>query len=196
MTDFFDIIYPDHLYDPDNEGLVATVGDRSLYKVHVEGNPEIKQLILKNNSKPMSDVTWYPNTPEMPEYIWHGETHMQFQEEVTGEVLLAGLGFGWDAFKIRDKVEVTKIDIIENSADIITLIADQIAHDKITVIQDSILNYLQTTDKKYDYIWFDIFPESAVHWPEEVQILKNAAQPVLNSGGNIAFWRTYPPMQL
>ncbi len=125
-------------------------------------------------------------------------THERYASEVTGDVLIVGLGLGYNSIQAEDKKDVTSITIVEKEEEVIELVAEHIAHRKVTVVHDSILHYFETlrNNVKYDYIWFDIFPNDPIYFPEEVALLTDLAERHLKGQGKIRFWKLYKPLEL
>jgi len=114
-----------------------------------------------------------------------------------GKILMAGLGVGWEAFFLNDDSHVETITIVEKDLNIITLSSPVLSHkEKVTIKNDTILHFMQTTRNKYDTIYFDVFPANPIYFPEEVKILTDAAQNILNEHGKILFWNMYRPLEL
>lgn len=159
-------------------------GVSGLWRVHKDPT----HVFLIKNMPP--DFCWMSTT------AWEQGTHNQLLEESYGDVLCAGLGLGLDPWILKDKENVTSIDVIESEPDVINLVASHIAHPKISVIEDRVLHHLETTNKLYDYVWFDIFPHDPCYFPEETQILLTAANLKLKPNGKVLFWKVHRPIQL
>lgn len=122
---------------------------------------------------------------------WEKRRHDVFEKQARGKVLIAGLGLGYDVLIIKNKPNIISIDVIEIDKEIIDLVSSVVKDQKVKIIHDRILHYMQTTNKKYDTIYFDIFPHDVVNYPEQVQILINQARKMLNTNGKILFWKLY-----
>jgi len=103
--------------------------------------------LLKNNRTVMS------NTPmEMT-------SHSEFIREANGKVLIGGLGLGLILLDIMDKEQVTHVEIVEKSEEVINLVWFQlpINEDKVTCHQGDILEWWPDDNRKWDTIYFDIW---------------------------------------
>jgi hypothetical protein len=80
---------------------------------------------------------------------------LRFVELAKGKVLLTGLGIGMVAVWLANKSEVTQVDVIEASADVINLVAPYLPSPKIRVIHADAFNYQPIG--KYDSVWHDCF---------------------------------------
>lgn len=135
-------------------------------------------------------MTWMTNES------WEMGTHEHYKSGVRGDVLLAGLGLGYDVWIVKDYEKVKSVDVVECEREVIDLVWDHIKNNKSHVIHDRILHYMQTTNKKYDFIFFDIFKNDPEYFPKETKILTEAAREILKPGGEILFWRLQPQVEL
>lgn len=92
------------------------------------------------------------------------ETMKPFIEKGKGNVLVLGLGMGYVPFMLARKEEVKSITIVEKDKSIIALfnalIYPYFPHkDKIRIIEDDALKYLQNKEKKprFDYVFADLW---------------------------------------
>ena len=86
--------------------------------------------------------------------------HYEAVTEASGECLIAGLGIGMVLNAIALKPEVTHIDVVELSQDVIDLVApyyENLYPGKITFHCASIFDWIPPKDKKYNMAWFDIW---------------------------------------
>jgi|WetSurMetagenome_2_1015567.scaffolds.fasta_scaffold00725_39 hypothetical protein len=84
--------------------------------------------------------------------------HYEAVMNATGNVLIAGLGIGMILNAIALNQEVTHIDLVEISPDVVNLVWPTYKSkfgDKITLYQMSIFDFKPTIH--YDYAWFDIW---------------------------------------
>lgn len=97
------------------------------------------------------------------EHLWMSDTQLEIEslrgavEFARGDVLIGGLGIGLLPTLIRDKHKVGTIDIIELHQEVTDLVFHQIATPKMSIINDDIFHYLDTTTKRYDFIHIDIW---------------------------------------
>ena len=78
-----------------------------------------------------------------------------------GDVFIAGLGLGMIVAAMAEKPEVTSITVVEKSDDVIKLVAPALTKqvgDKLTIIEDDIFDYKPERNRKWDTIYFDIWP--------------------------------------
>lgn len=104
-----------------------------------------------------------------------------------GNCLVSGLGIGLLPTLIRHKEVVESIDIVELRQEVIDLVFDQIRNDKMRIIKGDIFSYLETTDKKYDFIHIDIWP-TITATIKELDKAREAAQGCLNPNGILWCW--------
>ena len=84
-----------------------------------------------------------------------------------GNVLVLGLGMGYVAYMMAMKKEVKKITIIEKDINVINIFNNLIwpsfiNKEKIQIISDDAIKYTKNNQKKYDYIFADLW-----HSPED-----------------------------
>lgn len=104
-----------------------------------------------------------------------------------GNCLVSGLGIGLLPTLIGRKEVVESIDIVELRQEVIDLVFDQIRNDKMCVIKGDIFSYLETTDKKYDFIHIDIWP-TITATIRELDKAMEAAQRCLSPNGVVWCW--------
>lgn len=111
--------------------------------------PEGKYKYLKRNGS-----TIMSNTPtEISDF-------MGFVRRATGNVLVNGLGLGVLLKALLNKPDVTKITVIEKSADVIKLVAKTYLQDsRVTIINADAFEYVPPKNQKYDAVWHDIWDD-------------------------------------
>ena len=91
------------------------------------------------------------NTPdEIHDFI-------SFYRRATGSVLINGLGLGVTLKALAEKPGVTDITVIENSEDVIKLVAPSYTDPKITIIHGDAFTWEPPKGKVYDAVWHDIW---------------------------------------
>lgn len=115
-----------------------------------------------------------------------------------GDCLMCGLGIGllpiYLAYKRPQKLRranpITSFDIVELNEDVIKLVHPQIVRAllfPINVIHGDALEYLKTTEKRYDFIHIDIWG-SITATIQEIDKATALAQRCLKPDGNIRVW--------
>lgn len=83
---------------------------------------------------------------------------LQFVYAATGSVLVNGLGLGVILKLLLNKPEITDITVIENSEDVINLVADTYKDDpRLTIIHGDAFTYVPPKGKRYNAVWHDIW---------------------------------------
>jgi hypothetical protein len=80
--------------------------------------------------------------------------------QAKGRCLVAGLGIGMVARAMLMKPEVTHVTIVEQSPDVIKLVAPWLTSQfpgRVTVIQADILSWQPPKGERWDAAWFDIW---------------------------------------
>ena len=133
----------------------------------------------------------------MMSHWWENRAYHALAQGASGDILMAGLGIGWEPWFLNEEDNVSSVTVIEHDPDIITLSSPVlVGKDKVTIIEAKILHYMQHTDNTYDTVYFDIFESNLMVYPDEVQILTQAANQILNPGGRVLFWKQYRPLDL
>lgn len=74
-----------------------------------------------------------------------------------GSILINGLGLGVVLKAILAKPEVTEVTVIENSEDVIKLVAPYYNDPRLTIIHADAFTWNPPKGKKYDCVWHDIW---------------------------------------
>lgn len=114
------------------------------------------------------------------------DTHMErrtnynFVSKANGDVLIAGLGIGMILSGIESKLidgSIKSITIIEKHKDVIDLISpffnDIIDRHNVSIINECIFSYRPEKSKKWDTIYFDIWPDICQDNLDEISKLHN-----------------------
>lgn len=143
-----------------------------------------KTFIKYNFDCPLIKLTEDGN-PWMSDNMHEVESTVGAVEVARGDVLVGGLGMGLFPTWIKDKVN--SIDIVELNQEVIDLVFHQVATEKMKIIHDEIYHYLRTTDKKYDFIFIDIWQDTlSPFW--EIDGARKLAQRCLKAGGTTWCW--------
>ena len=94
-------------------------------------------------------------------------TYVDICERLTGRVLINGLGLGVVVRRALELPEVTHVDIVELSAEVITLVAPTYDKDRrVRVHLGDARNYPWPDDAYWEVVWHDIWStQSAAHLP-------------------------------
>lgn len=81
-----------------------------------------------------------------------------FPYNISGSILINGLGLGVVLKYLLLKPEITDITIIENSKDVIKLVAPTYEKDKrVTIIHANCFEWKPINGKRYNFVWHDIW---------------------------------------
>lgn len=123
--------------------------------------------------------------------VWMSDSPLEVEsykgavELAKGDCLVSGLGIGLLPTLIEQKAN--RIDIVELNRDVVDLVYPQIRSEKTRVIRDDIFHYLDTTDKKYDFIHVDIWGDITAPMLE-IEKAREKAQRCLYPGGAAWCW--------
>lgn len=85
--------------------------------------------------------------------------HYPIVRRATGHVLLNGLGLGMVLGAVLQKEEVEQVTVIENSPDVIALVADHYRIDpRVSIILADAFIWTPPKGAFYDCVWHDIWP--------------------------------------
>lgn len=111
---------------------------------------KINYLALKKDN-----VTWMSITPHEI-YTMKDDIN-----KASGNVLVLGLGLGYFLYMISLKEDVKKITVIEKDKNIInifkSLLFSKFNQEKIEIIEDDAIDYLNEHKKQYDYVYCDLY---------------------------------------
>jgi len=100
-----------------------------------------------------------------------------FLYKAKGSILINGLGLGVTLKALAEKPEVTDITVIENSEDVIKLVAPYYTDPKITIIQADAFTWNPPKGKIYDCVWHDIWDNiCADNLPEMTKLHRKYAR--------------------
>lgn len=107
-------------------------------------------------------------------------SNRDFVYSANGDVLIAGLGIGLILKAILEKPEVESITVIEKYQDVIDLVSPYFQNPKLTIINADILEWVPEKNKKWDTIYFDIWPTICEDNLDEIKLLHNRFKNKLN----------------
>lgn len=100
----------------------------------------------------------YQNDVVMSNTPMEIKTNARFISQAKGSVLINGLGLGMVLSEILKKEEVTSVTVIENSKDVINLVAPTYEKDpRVTIIHADAFEYKPPKGVVYDVVWHDIW---------------------------------------
>lgn len=122
-------------------------------------------------------------------------TNKPFIDNVTGDVLIVGLGLGMVVFPLLTEDSITSITIIEKELDLIDFVGLKISemdiNNKVTILVGDAYNHYDRldTNKKYDTIFLDFWNQIDMSNVDEVTSMKQYYSPFLkNETSKIISW--------
>lgn len=103
-----------------------------------------------------------------------------FVRNANGAVLVAGLGLGMVIQALLEKDNVMEILVIEKCQDVIDLVAPKFNDPRLKVVCADIFDFKLPKSKKFDVIYFDIWPDICTSNLDEISILHNKFKHSLN----------------
>lgn len=113
-------------------------------------------------------------------------TNQPFIRRAHGRVLIGGLGIGFVILPLLNNPEVESVTVIENSQDVIDLVAHHIEHPKLTVMLGDVYEFKKHfgKDVRFDCIYFDILPSLCGDNLDEMRKLEAKYRPLLQKNGS------------
>ncbi|MFA5211677.1 MAG: hypothetical protein WC414_04270 [Patescibacteria group bacterium] len=115
------------------------------------------------------------------------ETNSEFIDNAKGDILIGGLGLGLIVMSVQSRKNIKSITIVEKEKEIIELLKDFPFNTKVKIINDDIYNYIP--EKKFDYIYFDIWNTISSDNYDDMKKLHRTFRKYLNKDGTITSWR-------
>jgi len=117
----------------------------------------------------------------MSDFHYERATCVEVVRRAHGDVLIAGLGLGMILHPILQKQEVRSVTVIEKFQDVVDLISPTLPRDsRLTLITDDIFRWQPPDGRRYDVIWFDIWPDIEACRLPEMRQLHRRFRPYLN----------------
>lgn len=118
---------------------------------------------------------------EMSDTQMEWRTNLPFLRSANGHVLIAGLGLGFIIVALVNNPQVESITVVELNQDVIDLVAPQVEHKKLTVVHGDIEQYRDNLKgRKFDAIYFDIWPDICTDNIPQMNRLHRMYRPFLN----------------
>lgn len=136
----------------------------------------------EDSKNDMDKGTWMTTHPQE---IF--SSHM-VHDAAFGDVLIGGLGLGYSTQNIASKPDVKSVTVVEIEKDVIQIVEPHLHRSNVEVVQDDLYKYLETTKKKFDFCYFDIWASTGERELPKVNKLRELAKRVLNKNGKIMCW--------
>ncbi|MCP4157826.1 MAG: hypothetical protein GY757_59500 [bacterium] len=172
----------------------------------------VTSMIKKNHSHPSVTVTdnkgkvvteddpvWsFLNPPKawMSDSLEELMSMYSVAKEVRGEVLVGGLGMGiFPQLALSLDRPVDSFTIVDNNPDVIKITTaawlDQLDYataKKIDIVSQSFGDYIDSTTKKFDTIFVDIWEDADPRFLPYMNLLVDRLKPLCKEGGRIYIW--------
>lgn len=173
-----------------------------VHKLHPKGKP-VPEVNMKMafflSEKPNKYI--YPtdvifHTLREGESLWMSDypsetfLHESVIKQLSGKVLIAGLGLGYTPTELSKKKSIKQIDVVEISSDVVNLVWKHIKTSKMNIIQDDFFKYLKSCSNSYDFIYVDIFGDynEDLLFTHVLPIMKLINNRGICSQDNVVFW--------
>jgi hypothetical protein len=124
------------------------------------GKPVVLPCGTYTYLKRLTDSTLYqipPGDVVMEDTPFELRTHLGFVLHAYGKVLVTGLGLGCVIRGLLANDKVEHITCIENSSDVLTLVAPYMPTDRLTIIEADALKWTAQNKEHFDCGWHDLW---------------------------------------
>ncbi len=125
--------------------------------------------------------------------VWMSDTPFEFEttknaiNNSKGDVLECGIGIGMFVLYASKRDQVKSITIIEQEKDVIDLVYPVVKNKKTSVIKEDAIEFIKTTNRKFDFIHIDIWASVTTPYLEIDKVLK-IARKILKPNGKVSCW--------
>ncbi len=88
------------------------------------------------------------------------QTHLDFVMRACGSVLVAGLGLGCVIRGLLTNPQVYHVTCIENSRDVLRLVAPYMPKERLTIIEADALEWTAQNKTRFDFAWYDLWTDT------------------------------------
>lgn len=108
------------------------------------------------------------------------KTHKAMLRAAKGHVLVAGLGIGMATDALLQNPAVTRITVLEKSADVLALTAPIYAGEpRVEIVHADVLTWNPPAGVRFDLAWFDIWPDIGSDNLVEMGALRRRYEPIV-----------------
>lgn len=87
------------------------------------------------------------------------QTHLDFVMRACGSVLVSGLGLGCVVRGLLTNPNVHHVTCIENSRDVLKLVAPHMPKDRLTIVEADALEWTAKNNERFDFAWHDLWTD-------------------------------------
>lgn len=137
----------------------------------------------------LTDASLYSDPPGecvMEDTPFELSTHLGFVMRAYGQVLVTGLGLGCVVRGLLANRAVGHVTVVENSPDVLKLVAPHMAQDRLTIVEADALEWTVKNKERFDCAWHDLWTNRGAgephldHW--HARLLMNCRDTVKYQG--------------
>lgn len=116
----------------------------------------------------ITDSTLYRDPPGevvMEDTPFELQTHLDFVMRACGSVLVSGLGLGCVVRGLLANPNVFDVTCIENSRDVLKLVAPHMPKERLTIIEANALEWTDKNTVRFDFAWHDLWTNRDIGEP-------------------------------
>ncbi len=142
---------------------------------------QLHQIVQDGRVLDVEDGVWMSDTP------FEYETTKNAINNSKGDVLECGIGIGMFVHYASKRDQVKSITIVEQEKDVIDLVYPVVENKKTSVIKGDAIEFIKTTDRKFDFIHIDIWASVSTPYLVIDKVLK-IARKKLKPNGIVSCW--------
>jgi hypothetical protein len=153
------------------------------------GKPVILPQAIYTFLHRVTDDTLYRSPPGevvMEDTPFELQTHMGFVLQARGRVLVTGLGLGCVIRGLLINPAVEHVTVIENSLDVLQLVAPHMPKERLTIIDAEALEWTAKNKESFDCAWHDLWTDRGSGEPHlnmwHTQLLANCRKFIKRQG--------------
>jgi spermidine synthase len=101
----------------------------------------------------------HPGATVMEDTEFELKTHLGFTMRAYGKVLVTGLGLGCVARGLLANPNVEHVTVIENSKDVLKLVAPHMPTERLTIIEEDAFRFVAQNKERFDCVWHDLWSD-------------------------------------
>jgi len=115
-------------------------------------------------------------------------TNIDFVNEASGDVLMFGLGLGFNIPFLLRNPGVVKLTVVEICPILIGMVAPHFASDKLDVLEGDAYGWAPPAGRRFDYIYFDIWGDISADHYEDTKVLHKRSLRFRRRSGTTRSW--------
>lgn len=115
-------------------------------------------------------------------------TNVDFVNKASGDVLMFGLGPGFNIPFLLRNPGVDKLTVVEICPTLIGMVAPHFASDKLDVLEGDAYSWAPEAGRRFDYVYFDIWSSVSADHYEDIKVLHRRSLRFRKKTGSTRSW--------